>query len=451
MNPSSLPLSAYGGLFAALSLALVCNTFLDIQYNNFAVESCLWISLFAGTLWVGWRQHGELSEGGKQAQRTVLVLGLLATVVLFMPIWGIPRAGLYMLATLQAANNCVTMTRRQLYFGLLVSLVMVMFAASHFRAEWTMLFYLIPYVVAVVFTLVAEQISQHGRRIRVASLGNPGKAGQGLAIIAATALILAVGSGFYLATPQVTWPYLASKYGQKSNLGHLHQGNAEGGGEGDDSGQGQGEEPSQSTGEFSPLSGWPSPAQMRQAAQRPGMPSWQSGAIYQMADLSEAIAQAMAPIQQAWEDFSQALKNWLEKNRLAASASLLALLGLLLAFAFWRLFKEARAGTWLRTRFDYWYLVNLARHQPGSAGVIEFYRATERLFLLHETPRATTANTREFLREATRYRDKLRPELSEMTTLFERGRYAEEQLSAADTSRMRSLYASLFRKIRQIG
>ncbi|OYT96561.1 MAG: hypothetical protein CFE49_06620, partial [Pseudomonas sp. PGPPP3] len=128
------------------------------QYGAFRFEALLWSLLFVFTLWIGWRQQGEVSAGGKKAQKVVLVVGLLLTVVLFIPLWRFPRAGLAMLLMLQAAQNCVTVTRRQLYLGLLVSLVAVMFAASHYRADWTMLFYLLPYIVAVVFSLVCEQI-----------------------------------------------------------------------------------------------------------------------------------------------------------------------------------------------------------------------------------------------------------------------------------------------------
>ncbi len=143
-SPALTYFPVYVGLFAALTLAAICNSFLDIQYGAFRFEVLLWSLLFAFTLWIGWRQQGEVSAGGKKAQKVVLVAGLLLTLVLFIPMWRFPRAGLAMLLMLQAAQNCVTVTRRQLYLGLLVSLVAVMFAASHYRADWTMLFYLLP-------------------------------------------------------------------------------------------------------------------------------------------------------------------------------------------------------------------------------------------------------------------------------------------------------------------
>ena len=147
---------AYAGLFASLLLALACNAFLDIGYGIFGVEIVFWAAVFGWTLLVGWRQHGQADERGAGQQTMVLLIGAALTILVFIPTWGFPRAGVYVLGILQASMNCVTTTRRQLHFGLLVSAVMVMFAAAHFRADWTMLFYFVPYLLAVVFTLVAE-------------------------------------------------------------------------------------------------------------------------------------------------------------------------------------------------------------------------------------------------------------------------------------------------------
>lgn len=434
---------AYVGLFVSLLLALACNAFLDIQYGAFSFEMGFWALLFGWTLRVGWKQHGEADEGGKQKQKIVLLIALVLAVLVFIPMWGFPRAGLYMLATLQASQNCVTTTRRHLHFGLLVSAVMVMFAASHFRADWTMLFYLVPYIVAVVFTLVAEQISRRAQSIRESSLGNAGASGQGLAIAAAAGIILLLAGALYVVTPQVSWPYLASKYGQPSNVGVVDGssgagGGGQGGAEGDAGGAGH---------DVSPLKGLPSPAQMREAAGRPGMPEWQASTMLAMADLSEAIGDTLAPVKQAVEKRWEQLKEWLARNRDLVIASLLTLMLAMLLAGLFFLLREIKAVVWLRTRFDYWYLARWGKHDSGRDGAIQFYRAIERLFLLHDTPRPATANTREFLREATYYRDALQPPMTELTGLFERFRYGGAQPGGAEIGRMRALYRALFESL----
>lgn len=453
MNRPLTYLPAYLGLFASLLLALVCNTFLDIQYGSFSFEVIFWAIVFGWTLRVGWKQQGEADENGKQKQKIVLLLLFVLTLLVLIPKWGFPRAGIYMLAGLQAAQNCVTTNRRQLHFGLLVSAVMVIFAASHYRADWTMLFYLIPYVVAVVFTLVSEQISRHTLNVRENSLGNPGAAGQGVAIAAATALILMLGGLLYLATPQVTLSYLAWRYGQLTNMGQIGQPNedkqtGEGGATGGNSQNTSPQDGEASPGEVTlPGNGWPTPSQMREAAKRPGMPAWQSATIMQMASLDEAISEALAPVRQAMEKTWKQLKEWLKANRQAVMAGLFALIALILLLACAKLLKEAKAGTWLRTRFDYWYLVKLGRHAEQRAGATQFFRAMERLFVVRGSPRPVTANTREFLGEATRYREEIRPDAIELTLLFERARYGAASPEPEQLSRMRELYGRLFKRL----
>lgn len=447
MNAPLNYLPAYLGLFAALILALVCNTFLDIEYGSFGFEVSFWSIVFGWTLLLGWRQRGEPEGSGKQKQTIVLLIAFVLTLLVFIPKWGFPRAGIYMLAMLQAAQNSVLTTRRQLHLGLLVSAVMVIFAAAHFRADWTMLFYLIPYVIAVVFTLVSEQISRHALNVRASSLGRTGHAGQGVAIAAATSIILALGAVLYLATPQVTWPSLAWRYGQLTNMGFVGDSEKdERPGQAGDSGAGQGASGSGENSEHG-ADGWPSPEQMREAVKRPGMPEWQSGAIMQMADLDEAIGEALAPIGQALENFWNELKEWLKEHRSAVIASLFALILLMLLSGAVFLLREARAGTWLRTRFDYWHLVRLRRYSAGRAGAAQLYRAMERLFLTRNLPRPVTANVREFLRETTLFGEDVRLEAADLATLFERYRYGPMPPDQSNLEQMRVLYRGLFDRL----
>lgn len=454
MNAPLTYTPAYMGLFASIWLSLVCNSFLDIQYGGFAFEVIFWAAIHGWTLRVGWLQQGETTESGSHKQKIILFVGLAMFVVIFMPMWGLPRAGLYLLSMLQAAQNCVTTTRRQLHLGLLVSAVMVMFAASHYRADWTMLFYLLPYIVAVVFTLAAEQISRRATQVRENGLIDSGRTGQGIAITAATSIILLLTGLFYVLTPQVTWPSLYSQYGQLSNLGWLGESSedGQGGNQGSDQAGGQGSSPQQGDGPQDGVSesqssrgGWPTAGQMREAAGRPGMPAWQSSAIGELADLSEAIGKTLAPVSKALSDLIDALKEWLKENRELVMAALFGLILLMLLIGMLVFLREAKARIWLRTRFDYWYFLSWGRGAAGREGVHQFYRAMERLFVLQDTPRSSLANTREFLREATYFRDDLRPVATEITLIFERYRYGEGEPADSELARMKQLYCRLYR------
>lgn len=458
MKPVSPPLTyrpAYFGLFAALFLAMLCNVFLDIQYGAFTFEAVFWAVVFAISLRIGWRQRGEVSDGGRQAQKIVLILGAVATVLVFIPLWRFPRAGLALLAMLQAAQNCVTVSRRQLHMGLLVSVVMVMFAATHFRADWTMLFYLLPYVVAVVFTLVAEQISRRAEDSRRASLGGGSARGQGMAILAAVTVILASGALLYSLTPQVTWSSLFWKYGQPGSIGFLGQtpGNGQGGqpdgasgsaGEAGDS-AGQGSAGGQGEAGQGARGNWPTPAEMREAAGRKGMPQWQAAAIRQLADLAELTQVTLTPIRLGLDELLADIRAWLQAHAEQIRQGLLALIGLALLIAAWFLLREARLGLRLRAWFDYLRLGLLPLHAPGNAGVCEYYRALQRLMEVHGQARHASANTREFLTQVGRHFAHLQRELIEMTFFFERARYGAYRSTAADLARVRANYRRIFR------
>lgn len=471
MKQLSPPLTyrpAYVGLFASLFLAAVCNTFLDIQYGGFAFESFFWAVVFGLTVRVAWRQQGEVAATGRKAQKTVLIAGALMSVLIFIPMWGFPRAGLAMLAMLQAAQNCVTVNRRTLHMGLLVSAVMVMFAASHYRADWTMLFYLVPYLVAVVFTLVAEQISRRAQELRRESLGEGATSGQGTAIVAATTAILLGGVLLYGITPQVTWPYLFWKHGQPGSLGFLGKtpgagqtgrqpGEPGSGGSGrpqqDGSGQqdGTGSErdgggvPDAGEGEaILPKGGWPSLQEMREAARRNGMPQWQSATILRLADAVETIGVALAPIKLGLDELMNDIREWLKAHWQAIIRSLMSLIVLALLIATWLLLREARAGLWLRSRLDYLQLGLLSLHARGNAGAFQYYRALLRLMDAQGLSRPATANTREYLVQINRRYEHLRREMIEMTFHFERARYGDRETTATELARMRTLYRNIF-------
>jgi hypothetical protein len=442
----------YVGLFAALTLAAICNAFLDIQYGAFGFEVLLWSLLFALTLWRGWRQQGEVSAGGKKAQKVVLLLGLLLTVVLFIPMWGFPRAGLALLLMLQAAQNCVSVTRRQLHLGLLVSLVAVMFAASHFRADWTLLFYLLPYIVAVVFTLVCEQINRRTHEVRREGLKLGVAGGQGAAIAFATSLILLCGGLLYSVTPQVSWPNLFWSYGQPGNVGQLGDlpgfgpanssgGDVNGGtGQSEAGGQGQPADGSEAGGGLSI-------ADMREAARRPGMPGWQASSINALADMAEGVGQLMQPIRLQLGELWQAIKEWLAQHQQAVTLAALALVALALLVAARKFIQELRPIMWLRVQADYIWLVHLRLFAARPPTALHYYAAMQRLFDLHELERPPAANTREYLTSLSQQFWHLRIEVKTFTDLFEQARYGNRALTGVELARMGSIYRYMYQHV----
>lgn len=376
----------------------------------------------------------------------MLFLGALLTVLIFIPMWGFPRAGLYLLAMLMVSYNCVTTTRRHLHLGLLISLITVMFAATHFRADWTMLFYLVPYVAAVVFTLVAEQINRKADELRQQSLGHQVVGAQGTAIAAATGVILVLGLLLYALTPQATWMSMSWRWGQPAgfSMGDGKPQTGDGGGEsGGAAGEGAG---GSGAGGGSLRPGWPSPGEMREAAARKGMPEWQRDVIKGMADLTEGLGSAMKPVKQRMEALWDALKKWLNNNRDKIAQTLSALGMLALLYALLRMMREARVATWLRTRFDYVRLVLLGMHGTDVNGARTYYEAMVRLFKLHNIERDGHENTREFLAEINSFYRDLRQQTGEITRHYEDARYGGVA-GAGQVERMRDLYRLIFHRV----
>lgn len=451
MNPTAISSPAYLGLYAALLLSVACNAFLDIQYDTFGREMFFWALVFGWTLFVGRSQSRRAKPPGTTWQKITLVLGIFLLLVLFIPLWGFPRAGLYFLAMLQASGNCVTVTRRQLNLGLLVSLALVIFAAADYRADWTMLFYLIPYVAAVIFTLVAEQIHVQNNELQQTRLGRPGKQGQGLAILAATASVLVLGFGIYLITPQVDWPYLEWRYGQifpQHSGGDLEQPGAnnhdENGSKAKDSEVGEGQSPASGGGHaLFPGNRWPTPAEMRAAAGNRHLPKWQSAMIQKAANLTEVAQQTLKPVIDLWE----LLKRWLKEHWKTMMLSLIGLMLLAVLLAFAALLKEVSWLNWLLMHWEYLCFGLLPLHASGERGARQYYKAMVRMLSLYDLPRPLTANTQEYLRLISRTRKELRPYATDMTALFEQARYGQDPIDRNSLARMRVLYRETYRKL----
>ena len=460
MNRGLTYLPAYLGLFATEVLAMTCNTYFDIRYGIFPTEFMLWSAFFAHSLWIGWRQHGVSSKQGRALMYRYLAFALLMSLLFFFPKWNPERAAVFSLGGLLIAYNCITTTRRQLHLGLLMTLVMVIFASTHFLADWTLLFYLIPYVAAAVFTLVSEQINRKVDDLRQQSYQQQVMGGQLAAIAAASASILGLGLLLYLLTPQIFIPNVTWEWGSPLTIGNKVGDNGNGqSGEGENGGgkpgSGQGARGNQSGAGGSGQSGggqgsasgqpsnWPTPQEMRRAAERKGMPEWQASAIRQLADASEWTQITLRPLQHAWEQFKQ----WLLQHRLAVLSLLLLLIVLSILYAFWKLMDEIRLLTWLRTRYDYLTLGMLPVNGSAQQLATRYYQAMQRLFRLHDIEPNRQRNTQEYQAYIQRHFRDLTPQTSLLTRLFEDARYGPTPPSTAQCQHMQAAYLQLYRQL----
>lgn len=497
MSPKLTYTPVYIGLFAALYLSLLCNAFLDIRYGFFTFEALFWLAVYGGTLSIGWKQHGATTEWGRKWQTGMLIAGLSLALLVFFPVWHVSRAGLYTLAMLQAAMNCVTTTRRNLYLGLLVSLVMAVFAAVHPNADWTMLFYLLPYLVAVVFTLVADQISSQARAVQENSLGQGSPGGQGLAIAASTIVILLLGGILYVLTPQLISTSTYSEFGQlglnrsgrQSDLGTGN--NRAGSHKIDNDKEGRSGQPEQSKGRTNPqtpgnapgsgtsgpessetespqtatagtgISGWlqrhgymrrpdngrVTPESMRVASRRKGMPHWQGATILAVADLKALTDHLTRRLSRALQDLADAIRELAQNHRAGLSTLITAIILAMLMALLRRLLRRTPVLARVWSRFDYLRLAVLGRHACGTEGARQFYLAMERIFEARGCRRPAEVNTAEYLARTEARFPHLEREIAGMTAIFENCRYGRTAVAPADLERMRDMYREIFRRI----
>ena len=427
MQASHYP-PVYIGLGLSLVLAIACNSYLDIAHGSFGFEMSLWTGLVTWSLLKSWKCRFDPPDGrSNRFQRGMSITSLVLFLIVFLPIWGLPRAGAYLLAMLIVASLGAPLTSARLHMGAVAALALVMFALSHYRADWTLLFYLIPFTMALVFTLVAQQLSRRAEHAKSSSLGRQGAARLAPAAFSATALILLLGGLLYAITPQPSLLDLSSPWGQarlaKNGPDQAPSGSQQGQGEGGGSGQGSG---GNGTTQEPDRFGWPGPAAMREAASRAGMPEWQKDAILQMAELAESLEPARQSLDEAMAQLKAAARQLWEQYSIPLLLLLMALILIMLLWAFRRYLQELQPALWCRTRLD-WLHCNWFPPREAARQISALYHAANRLLALAGEPRQPGWNPREY-RDYMRWnRPDLADELAVLTASFEQARYGPTQ------------------------
>lgn len=249
----------------------------------------------------------------------------------------------------------------------------------------------------------------------------------------------------YLITPQINWtPFswysINPAHGASQHRNQLDNGRA--------TYSYQSENKTQGISAF-PISrnNWPTPGEMRKAAKRLGMPEWQSQVIVTLASVFESYIEYSTPIKSKIRLWWQTLKNVFKENLTAIVLTLFILMILALFCAFLLFAKEIKVLAWLLTHLDYLRLGIFAMHAPGNQGVIDYYKATERLFSLYDMKRAKVNSVQEYLYQTSTLRKDMKPQLSELTLLFEDSRYGYQTISPDNISRVRSLYRNIYQNM----
>jgi hypothetical protein len=326
-----------------------------------------------------------------------------------------------------------------------------------------------------VFTLVAEQVGRRLREARQEGSAQGVARGQIAAIFAATTTLLVIALAIFAITPRVTVDWVHWQYGQlvhkakpqskekggdggPAEPGGTSAGGVEssssGGGDGIDgqgdqdiaNGQARGIVSGLGYRESSSTLQFPTPGELREAANRSGMPAWQAAVMKGLAGVIEQCEMALAPV---GGDLDQAVRQggeWLEAHRKSIVRISLLLLLLALLVAVYLLQREARVGLWLGIQVDYLRFGQFGLHSPGQRGARQFFGAVERFFAFRHIARAPHLNAREYMALVVRDRPGIQAGVAELVCLFENARYGPSSPSSGDLARMRTLYRQIFRQ-----
>jgi transglutaminase-like putative cysteine protease len=187
----------YLSLWGLLASAALAQAALQPLAAGAVLFWMFWAVLYGAGLAVA--QAGDPSRPlPKQLNQGTAALGLVA-FLLALPI-GLAGALLILLLWLQAAQNFLLHTRRDAYFALALSFVVILFASAHSKSGW----FLLPmalYALSGVYTLVL--LHAHACRHRAAGVASGTRYVLPPAnVVALTAAILAMAGMIYLFVPR---------------------------------------------------------------------------------------------------------------------------------------------------------------------------------------------------------------------------------------------------------
>lgn len=191
----------YIGLYCALMIAFTAAIYARSDPGSLLAQSAFWGAIYALTLAYGWRQaRAPNPAAAKLTERLALVAGLVFVLMLLGSGW--EAAMLYFLVIIQAARNLTLSTRRDLSFAYVVSFVWIAYAAAGSK-DAAFLVFVVLYVLAIVFTLMADHIDE---RIAEAQGGDAVMLARGVSfpinVFTTSAAIVALGFALYMFTPR---------------------------------------------------------------------------------------------------------------------------------------------------------------------------------------------------------------------------------------------------------
>lgn len=252
----------YIGVWASLVCAVLATYQIDPFGVRFTGALIFWGIVYGIGLLAGWAHNRRSSKVIANISNVLLILAVLITVFAFSSA-GLESAIVMFLISVQAARNLTLVTRRDFYFAVVISVMLVIYGIGITRHSYYF-FYLAAYVFAILFTFMAAHVDE---RLSLARGGDHGVLTRQLSVpvslLGSAAAIVTLAAVIYLFLPQPPSPELevfpaqgGSRYANKDweRQARLPPARVKPGkiglpSDGSESGQGQGQSQGQSQGQ----------------------------------------------------------------------------------------------------------------------------------------------------------------------------------------------------------
>lgn len=206
MNRIQYP-PVYFGLFFILSIPVLAVAGEASSSFTLVFNILFWPFIYGIGLAIGWHYRLRHSDTQKAISYVIIALAfILFMITSYASGWD--KGFLYLLLCIQAGRNITLSTRRELYFALVISLILFLYAAS-ISKETIFIFYIVLYALAGMFTLMVTHVDERlslakggDKDFLINRINTPAK-GIGL-----TVSVLCLSLFLYLVLPRLPSPHL---------------------------------------------------------------------------------------------------------------------------------------------------------------------------------------------------------------------------------------------------
>lgn len=148
----------YIGLFLLLLISVLAILNIGVAPQTALFNLVFWGMVYGGSIWGGWRRREEPEVSLGIPSYLLIAMAVIIALDDYSTS-GMEKAFVGFLVWLQAARNFTLSNRRELVYTYIVSLILVLYASS-LSKEGTFLVYVVLYVLAGMFVLLADHLDE---------------------------------------------------------------------------------------------------------------------------------------------------------------------------------------------------------------------------------------------------------------------------------------------------